>query len=386
LDDDGTAIEPEYFVPILPLVLVNGAEGIGTGFSCRVPTYHPRDLMNNLEHLMNGETMEEMKPWVRGYKGNLEMVGGKWVSSGVSKVISANQLEITELPVGRWTEDYKEQLEDWILNKKDFGVVDYESHYTEAEVRFVVKFQSGVLSDWGSNGKVNTMMKLTESKRFGTTNMHLFNPDNQIRRYRTPLDIIRAFYDVRRDFYVKRKAYQLERLRREIEFLGYRVRFIREVVNGDLEVSRRSIDDIEGELREKGYPKARRQNGLWYLMESDTEETSVDDEETGGSYEYLLGMPLRSLTKEKMSGLENEKAMKEGERLELEKKEVNDIWRNELREFVEGFEKQIDDWIGEVMGKTAVGSKRVSAKKVVKKTPVKKTVRQKAQVADSDEE
>ena len=386
LDDDGTAIEPEYFVPILPLVLVNGAEGIGTGFSCRVPTYHPRDLMNNLEHLMNGETMEEMKPWVRGYKGNLEMVGGKWVSSGVSKVISANQLEITELPVGRWTEDYKEQLEDWILNKRDFGVVDYESHYTEAEVRFVVKFQSGVLSDWDTNGKVNTMMKLTESKRFGTTNMHLFNPDNQIRRYRTPLDIIRAFYDVRRDFYVKRKAYQLERLKREIEFLGYRVRFIREVVNGDLEVSRRSIDDIERELREKGYPKARRQNGLWYLMESDTEETSVDDEETGGSYEYLLGMPLRSLSKEKMSGLENEKAMKEGERLELEKKEVNDIWRNELREFVEGFEKQIDDWIGEVMGKTAVGSKRVSAKKVVKKTPVKKTVRQKAQVADSDEE
>jgi DNA topoisomerase II len=421
LDDDGTPIEPEYFVPILPLVLVNGAEGIGTGFSCRVPTFHPRVLAENLKRLMEGEECLDMEPWTRGFKGRLvETVSTgvnrgmrRWSSHGVVQQVSLNQLEITELPVGVWTDNYKEQLEDWILNKKDFGLIDYESHYTESEVRFVLRFQPGVIATWRGKGgmeRVEKELKLVEGKRFTTTNMHLFNPQGQIRKYQSALDILTSFYEVRRAFYVKRKEYQLERLRRDITFLQYRVKFIKAVVEGEMEVSRRAIDELEAELRAKGYPKARRQNGMWYLIEQkaeDGEEETTEDSEEGeddmrGSYEYLLGLPLRTLTKEKFEALQREREAKEEERLKLERTDVLDIWREELDTFVNGFEAQVLAWQEEM---SAFGSPNGSGKGKQKqgggsrkKTPVasssskgktgvkRQTVRQRAQVVDSEEE
>ena len=88
----------------------------------------------------------------------------RWTSHGVVQQISLNQLEITELPVGVWTDNYKEQLEDWILNKKDFGLIDYESHYTESEVRFVLRFQPGVIATWRGKGGMERVEK--ELKNF----------------------------------------------------------------------------------------------------------------------------------------------------------------------------------------------------------------------------
>ncbi|KAL0429245.1 UNVERIFIED_CONTAM: DNA topoisomerase 2 [Sesamum radiatum] len=84
LNEDGQSIEPTWYVPIIPMVLVNGSEGIGTGWSSFIPNYNPLDIIANLRHLLNDEPMDPMHPWYKGFR---------------------------ELPVRKWTQDYKEFLE-----------------------------------------------------------------------------------------------------------------------------------------------------------------------------------------------------------------------------------------------------------------------------------
>ncbi len=49
IEEEGMKIEPNSYVPILPMVLVNGAEGIGTGWSTSIPCFNPSDIVKNLQ-------------------------------------------------------------------------------------------------------------------------------------------------------------------------------------------------------------------------------------------------------------------------------------------------------------------------------------------------
>jgi len=62
-EDDGYMVEPEYFVPVIPMVLINGAQGIGTGWSTTVPNFNPLDIIENIRHLISGDQLKPMKPW-----------------------------------------------------------------------------------------------------------------------------------------------------------------------------------------------------------------------------------------------------------------------------------------------------------------------------------
>ena len=115
LNEDGDKIEPEWYVPVIPMVLVNGSDGIGTGWSSSIPNYNPEDIVNNIRRLMNGEEQQSMSPWYRGYKGAIERVSDdKFKVTGSFRIIDNNTIEITELPIRSWTQTYKEQLESWV--------------------------------------------------------------------------------------------------------------------------------------------------------------------------------------------------------------------------------------------------------------------------------
>lgn len=115
LHDDGASIEPEWYVPALPMVLVNGSSGIGTGWSSDVPNYNPVDIVENLRRKMRGEDLEPMHPWFRGFRGTIEADGAnKYKVTGKWNEISDGEFEVTELPIRVWTQDYKESLESWI--------------------------------------------------------------------------------------------------------------------------------------------------------------------------------------------------------------------------------------------------------------------------------
>jgi DNA topoisomerase-2 len=118
LEDDGMSIEPEWYIPIIPMVLVNGVDGIGTGYSSFLPCYNPKDIIKNLTSLINDEPMTPMDPYYKGFKGEIIKVNEiGYQTKGVFKKISNTKIEIQELPVGRWTDDYKEFLESDTLEK-----------------------------------------------------------------------------------------------------------------------------------------------------------------------------------------------------------------------------------------------------------------------------
>lgn len=132
--DDNLVIEPEWYMPIIPMVLVNGAEGIGTGafslsisdflltwvgWSTTIPCYNPVDIVANIKRLLNGEEVVPMHPWYRGFKGEITMVSkGKYDVSGIARKIDDTTVEVTELPIHMWTKKFKEQLEQMMASDK----------------------------------------------------------------------------------------------------------------------------------------------------------------------------------------------------------------------------------------------------------------------------
>ena len=115
--DDNQRIEPVWYIPILPMVLVNGADGIGTGWMTKIPNYNPREIVENLKLIMDGDDPVPMLPWYKNFKGTIEDAGeGRYVVSGEIAIVGPDKVEITELPIGMWTQNYKENVLEPMLH------------------------------------------------------------------------------------------------------------------------------------------------------------------------------------------------------------------------------------------------------------------------------
>lgn len=314
LNDDGIDVEPEYYVPVIPMVLVNGALGIGTGFSTNVPSYNPIDIIAILKSMLKDEDIgyEELVPWYMGFQGSIERTNddksSKFVSRGCFKKLTSTKVEITELPVGTWTEDFKVLLEE--MTEKDLK--QYESYYTDKKVHFILHFPSAEVLDaylcMENNGytKLENDFKLVSSKNLGTTNMYLYNHNGQITKYDTTLDIILEFFDVRLRYYTKRKNFIIQQLEKDMELLHNKMRFIKEVVSEELKVSKLTKVQLETHLQEGEYK-----------LHNDT-------------YDYLLKIPIYNLTKDKVKELEDEYNKAEGILKDTKDKSEQTMWLEEL--------------------------------------------------------
>lgn len=116
LQEDGMGIEPEWYMPVVPLVLLNGNKGIGTGWSSNIPNYNPRDVVDNLRRLMAGDEPEPMHPWYRGFQGSIDYQGKQqYKISGTWSRVNDTTLDVTELPVGKWTQSFKVSSSRFLL-------------------------------------------------------------------------------------------------------------------------------------------------------------------------------------------------------------------------------------------------------------------------------
>lgn len=205
LRDDGLGIEPTWYMPILPMVLVNGTDGIGTGWSSAVPNYNPLDIVANLRKKMEGGEMEEMHPWYRGFKGTIENNGGGKYTTIGNATIDGDVVEITELPVKTWTNSYVEQLLAWSTgtDKVPALVKDFVSQSTDTSVHFTLTLSAEGKAAVRKEG-LEKALKLTTS--LATTNMVCFDVNGKIKKYTTPHEIISDFYDIRLSYYMKRKV------------------------------------------------------------------------------------------------------------------------------------------------------------------------------------
>lgn len=312
LYDDGYAIEPEYYAPIIPMVLVNGAKGIGTGFSTTIPNYNPKDLINNLLRLLDDQKLKSMTPYYNNFTGTIKKVDKNTFNiEGVYK-IKGDKMIITELPIGEWTTNYKEFLEkllDIEGSKKTKSFLGYKDKNTDEKVYFELSFVKGYLE------KAKDIIKNFHlQKSIKLTNMHLYCVDGSIKKYNTINDIIQEFFVERLNIYDKRREYILNQLKYQLDVLSYKVKFILMVVKKELKINNRKKDVIEKDLSLHKFPMFGK---------------NINDDNK--SYNYLLGMPIYSLTYEKIEELKNQMKDKETEYKELFNKTSKDLWKEELK-------------------------------------------------------
>jgi DNA topoisomerase-2 len=302
LNDDGQSIEPKFYVPTLPLVLINGAEGIGTGFSTKIPSFNPDDLKFCLEKLVEDPDYEipELTPWYRGFDGHIEKVEtNKWVSYG-SYVITDNTIKITELPIGEWTENYKQFLEKM---EADDRIITFKNNSTDTKVNFEIKMRKETLNQWEYAGTLEKNLKLTSN--INATNMYIFNEKGNLQKMDSAEDILLSFFRIRNKYHILRKEYLTEQISKELIILESKVKFVRAIVNDELVVFKRKKQQITEDIKKMG------------LYENP-------------NYDYLLNMPIHTFTEETIEKLEKEYTSKENEFKVIKNTTIKDLWKQDF--------------------------------------------------------
>ncbi|KAG5882166.1 hypothetical protein JTB14_002890 [Gonioctena quinquepunctata] len=367
--DDNVKIEPFWYIPIIPMLLVNGADGIGTGWMTKIPNYNPRDIVKNLRRMLDGEEPKELVPWYKNFSGTVEFCGdGRYVVSGEVAILDNDQIEITELPVGLWTQNFK----DNVLEPMNHGsekikavLTDYKDYSTDATIKFIVTLQNGQLAAMEKEG-LHKAFKL--QNLINTSSMNAFDEYGCLKRFASVMEILKEFYTVRLKMYQKRKEYLLGILEAEAARLSNQARFIMEKCSGELTVENKKRKTIVDELIRRGYApdpvqewKARTQDGdeeeeqNREAEEAAQEESQEEDGEPGAKkkkkeysektnvevkkYDYLLGMSMWMLTEERKNELLNQKETKLTELDMLKRKSNADLWRDDLDAFSEQLEK-----------------------------------------------
>ncbi|KAL2869738.1 DNA topoisomerase 2 [Aspergillus lucknowensis] len=350
--DDGKTIEPEMYVPVVPMVLINGADGIGTGWSSTIPNYNPEDIVDNLRRMMDGEEPKPMQPWFRGFKGEVTQIGpDRYKFSGIVKHLSDKEIEITELPIRTWTQDFINKLEDIIKAEKTPSFIkDYKDYNTNTEVHFVIQLDEKNIKSPLTIEDLEEKLKLT--KTVATSNLVAFDPEGRITKYNSVEDILKEFFALRLKFYERRKQYQLGQLQKELDKLTNQARFVQMIIDGKLVVSKKKKSVLVVELKEKGFkpfPKvadAAKAGETERVLEASDDSSAEDQDDTqdlAHAYDYLLGMAIWSLTQERVEKLRRQIGEKEVEIDELIKLSKEDIWRRDLDDFINEWRFQLED-------------------------------------------
>ncbi|TRY95796.1 hypothetical protein DNTS_008329 [Danionella cerebrum] len=380
--DDNQRVEPEWYIPIIPLVLANGGEGIGTGWATRIPNYDVREIINNIHRMLNGEEPLPMIPSYKGFKGTIEeLAKNQYVNNGEISILDSTTIEISELPVKTWTQTYKEGVLEAMLNgseKVSPLITDYKEYHTDTTVRFVIKMTEENLRVAEAEG-LHKVFKLQNSLTCST--MVLFDHVGSLKKYECVQEILKEFFELRMKYYVLRKEWLLGMLGAESARLSNQARFILEKIQGKLVIENKPKKELILMLQKMGYDsdpvKAWKdaQEKEEALEDGGDEDEEKEKEDTSGpDYNYLLSMPMWYLTKEKKDELCKQRDAKLTELNTLKMKEPADLWKEDLAAFTEELERleqkelEAQSAIPQVKGKVGK-SKSVKVKSETLPTP-----------------
>ena len=322
LNDDGIIVEPLYYAPIIPMILVNGTKGIGTGFSTDIMSHNPLDIIEYLKNKLLKKNKEiEIKPYFEGFTGEIIKISDKkYLIKGCYK-IDKNSVHVTELPVGLWTQDYIDYLAS-LLDKKNNSekiIVDFNNISNDTMVDIKITFQSGKINSLLNETieeNINGLEKFLKLYNYqNLSNMHLFDYNDKLKKYENVKEIIDDYFIKRLELYDKRKEYQLKILRDEMLILSNKARFIQENLDDLIDLRKKSNLENENTLSEKKYDK-------------------IDN-----SYKYLLKLPMDSVSIENIEKIMKEKENKQEFIKKLENLTNIDIWLEELLELETSYKK-----------------------------------------------
>jgi len=362
LNDDGLLVEPIYYAPIIPMVLVNGSKGIGTGFSTDIMCYNPSQIIQYIKNKLTASSSDfsvtEFTPYYEGFKGTIQKINeeGKYLFKGKYEKLGGDKIRVTELPVGYWTDDFKEYLESLTETVDKNGkkinpvVKEYDDMSKDTTVDFIVTLHKGKLSeleavslDHGCNGLEKQFKLFTTNN---TSNMHLFDAHDKLKKYETVQEIIDDYFVTRVELYQKRKDYLISALTQELMLLSNKSRYITELLEGSIDLRRKKKEEVIQMLKDKKY------------------NTINEDED----YKYLVKLPMDSVTEENVARLNKEHADKVAELEYVKTTTTFQMWLKELDVLEKEYNKyrEARENADKVGGKTlGVSSEKKKVKKAL---------------------
>ena len=354
INDDGQMVEPTYYAPAIPMILVNGSKGIGTGFSTEVLQYNPLQIIAYVRAMLASTSVADrpvIEPYFKGFKGTIQNIAAtsgapasayaKYLIKGTYEIVADRKVRITELPIGTWTDDYKVFLEKLMetpsASDKDKGgdksvaaaipvLKEYTDMSTDTVVDITVTFHPSyphtpkdlhatiVDADAGTN-KLEKLLALFTTQ--STSNMNLFDAHEKLRKYTTIYDIIEDYYTERLALYAKRKAAMLAQLANELRVLTNRARYIQEILDDKLELRRQTKEAIFAKMTDHGYEH----------IDGDVE------------FKYLLKMPMDSVSDENVRHLLSERDTKRAQHQQLADTSIQALWTRDLDELEVEYKK-----------------------------------------------
>lgn len=351
LEEEGKIVEPEVYYPIIPMCLVNGTRGIGTGFSSRVPMFNPIDIIDNLNILISNELnnknkiLNEMIPWYRGYEGEIiKKDDNTYISNGRYELINRrneNKIKITELPIEVWTDKYYDDMK----NKEFIKYSERDASPDNVSITFTV--EPGIIQQLFKDDKILEAFNLTNTIKL--TNLVLYNNEGRLYKYNSQEDILRDFYNIRKLKYKERQDKYIQILENLLNILFYKIKFINEYISRDIIIERKKKAEIIQQLIERGYPKlstdinAIEKNNIIDDNDANKDEENINSNKkvTYKTYSYIIDMKLFSLTEEKIEELEKQYELKKAELEKYKNTHYLMLWKNELSELKEKYNKWI---------------------------------------------
>lgn len=307
-EEEGESIEPEFFLPIIPMVLINGSQGIAVGFKSEVLNRNVIDVIKAVVMVLKGRKIKDVPPSNPYFSGTWHQDGDnnkKWTARGVFERSGTTRIKITELPMSHTLEKYELLLDKLVEDKLIMG---YDDNCRD-DINFSIRFRRGEL-DKLTDTDILKMFKLEEST---TEIFSTLDENNKLRIFESTVEIIEYFVNFRLKYYHKRKELLIINLKKDLKILANRGKFIRFILDGKIVINNVSKPIIIENIEKLGLVKN-------------------DD-----SYDYLLRMPIYSLTKELYEKLKTDFTYKKEELEKITNTDPQDMYIDDLKELKKKF-------------------------------------------------
>ena len=399
--EEGQKIEPKYYIPIIPTILVNGSEGIGTGWSSNIPCFNPHEIVESIKNKIKNGKFLKISPWYKGFQGEIKedpkkqgifIVKGRyhWSENEPNTVI------IDEIPIKKWTDDYKLFLQELMgvetisneeknkgekkkgnnkeeeekkKKKKEVIIEDIRQNHTYNIVCFEIKLLDNLVDKYKNNNELFVKTFNLEST-LSINNMVLFDPEGKLKKYTSIEEIMQTFYDLRLKYYKIRKEYMISIIKKDVAILSNKARFIKMIIEDELIIRKKKRNAIVNELYDLKFDtqssidkirlksKSEEEAEIELINQNLQNEEEKEDENENNEnitqkgkekpikakvpwkeYDYLLSMNFWNITYEKVQELLKQKEIKEKELEELKETKIETLWINDLDSFVEELDK-----------------------------------------------
>lgn len=303
--EEGIEIEPSFFLPIIPTVLLNGGSGIAVGFATNILNRNPVDLIDSCIKELSNKRYEEPKPWYRGFNGSCnrdEVNSSTWILKGTYEVKNTSTVHISELPPSVTYEKY----DKYLISKEDSREIATYDDNSKSNIDYTLKFKRADLDKLIKSKRLDRFLKMEEKQ---SENLTMLDEHGKLKIFDNVKDIIKYFVNFRLSYYDKRKAYLIKTLNEQLVVLSNKAAFIKAIIDERLKIN--------------NIPKKTIISWL----------STANFDEIDGSYNYLLSMPIHTLTKEKYEELLSQKAAQEKELdivkstlpIDMYKKDLSDL-------------------------------------------------------------